>query len=655
MPLFPKQPEKKILSPTKLVLFCLLAMGSILPIRGQQKPWSQRMAQTVMTKWPDSMALKPGKPISWNYEEGLVMKAFERVWYQTGNGDYFRFMEKSMNHYVTEEGTIQTYDREEYNMDHITPGRVLLTLYGVTKKDKYRKAAFLLREQLKTHPRTTEGGFWHKKKYPNQMWLDGLYMGEPFYTEFASLFNEPAIFDDVTKQLILMEKHARDPKTGLLYHGWDESKQQKWADPTTGLSPNVWGRAMGWYAMSLVEVLDYLPKDHAKRPEVIAILKRLSAAIVKYQDKQSGVWYQVIDKATEKGNYLESSASSMFVYALAKGAREGYLDKIYLTAAQKGYQGILKTFITTDSQGLVHLNGVCSVAGLGGEPYRDGSYAYYLSEKVVTDDPKGIGPFIMASVEIEIAAENNKARGKTVALDYYFNNETRNDAFGNPARFHYTWEDISDSGFSFWGNIFRNLGASTTHISQAPTAKNLQNVDVYIIVDPDTPKETGKPNFINAPDIEAITAWVKAGGVLVLMGNDSGNVEFTHFNQLAKNFGIEFDFTSLNRVQGNQYEMGKMTIPASHPVFKETKQIYIKEYASLMLQNPAQVLLTDKNVNVLASAKIGQGTVFAVGDPWLYNEYVDGRRLPLEYENPRAAKELATWLLTQSRKKLSSK
>jgi unsaturated rhamnogalacturonyl hydrolase len=313
-----------------------------------------------------------------------------------------------MDHFVADDGSIRTYSLDDYNIDNILPGRNLLFLYKQTGHEKYRKAAATLREQLKTHPRTSEGGFWHKQIYPSQMWLDGLYMGEPFYAEYAATFHEDAAFDDVAKQFILMERHARDDKTGLLYHGWDESRKQRWSNPETGRSPNFWGRAMGWYAMALVDTLDHFPRKHPQRAELVAILNRLAQAVAKYQDARSGLWYQVLDKAGEKGNYLESSAACMFVYALAKGVRNGYLPASYRHVALKGYRGILQEFVKTDANGQTNLEGTVSVAGLGGNPYRDGSYEYYLSEKVVTNDPKGVGALLLAATEMETAAKGQK-------------------------------------------------------------------------------------------------------------------------------------------------------------------------------------------------------------------------------------------------------
>jgi unsaturated rhamnogalacturonyl hydrolase len=379
-------------------LFCLLTITFLFKASAQnQQPYSQRMANTVMQIWKDT--LKTGD--RWNYDQGVILKGIEGVWQQTGNGKYFNYIQRCMDRYVTEEGNIRTYHQSDYNLDNILCGRNLLTLYKVLGVEKYYKAASLLRGQLQGHPRVPQGGFWHKKVYENQMWLDGLYMAEPFYAEYAKTFHEDTAFNDVARQLILMEAKARDPKTGLLYHGWDESKKQRWANPQTGQSPNFWGRGMGWYGMALVDVLDHFPKQHPKRAELVEILNRFTTAVVKYQDKSTGLWYQVLDKASSKGNYPEASASCMFVYTMAKAVREGYIPNSYLPAIHKGYESIISRFIEPDTGGRIKLKGTVSVSGLGGKPYRDGSYQYYLSEKVIDNDAKGIGAFILASVEVE--------------------------------------------------------------------------------------------------------------------------------------------------------------------------------------------------------------------------------------------------------------
>ncbi|QMU31431.1 glycoside hydrolase family 88 protein [Adhaeribacter radiodurans] len=605
------------------------------------------MAATVMHIWKDSLVMQPGKPVKWAYDEGVVLEGFTNIWRRTAKGEYFKFIQKSMDHFVQEDGSIRKYKSEEYNIDHIKNGRILLMLYKVTGQEKYYKAATLLRSQLNTHPRTKEGGFWHKKIYPHQMWLDGLYMGQPFYAEYAATFNQPEAFDDIAKQFVYMENHARDKNTGLLYHGWDESKEQKWANKNTGLSPHFWGRAMGWYGMGLVDVLEYFPGKHPRRKELLQILERFATAVEKVQDSKSGVWYQILDKPTGKGNYLEASASNMFVYALAKGVRLGYLPQKFEAVAQKGYQGILKEFIKTDESGQVNLHGTVSVAGLGGNPYRDGSYEYYLSEKVVVNDPKGVGAYLQAANEMELRAIPAVGKGKTILLDGYFNNEFMKDASGQTIPFHYKWQEQDNNGFYLLGEHARYRGAKTEELKQAPTTDNLKNASVYIIVDPDTEKETDKPNYVEPAHVSAVSEWVKNGGVLVLMANDLPNAELDHFNTLATAFGIEFKKETINPVTGRQFDMGKIMVPTNHPIFKTSGQLYLKEISTLNLKAPAKSVLVHKGDVVMAVAKVGKGTVFAVGDPWLYNEYTDGRKLPAEFQNFATGNDLLNWLLTQ--------
>lgn len=635
---------------TSSLLFGLTALSSY----AQEKPWSTRMADSFISWNKDSILVGEAKRSNWNYEQGLMLKALERVFYRTGEGKYFEYIRKDEDQFVKPDGSIRTYDFSSFNLDNIPTGRALLTLYQQTQpdKEKYKKAADLLWKQLAEQPRTKEGGYWHKKRYPNQMWLDGLFMAEPFSAEYSLLFNHPEHFNDIAKQFELIEKYAVDEKTGLIYHAYDESKEQKWADKKTGRSPHFWGRAIGWYVMALVDVLDYFPKDHPKRPELIKYLQRIAPVLAKYQDKNSGVWYQIMDQGARKGNYLEASASTMFVYALAKGSRLGYIPASYAAVARKGYDGILKNFIEKESDGTISLNKTVSVGGLGGTPYRDGSYEYYLSEPIRKNDLKGVGPFIMASIEMEIAAKNAVGQGKKVGLDYHFNKEVRKNAAGQQEPFHYTWEDRQHSGYWLWGKIYRELGAQTVSIPAAPTAENLKGIDVYIIVDPDTKKESPTPNFVQPKDIAEIEKWVKAGGVLVLMANDTANCEIPHFNQLAKVFGIQFTNKNRNMVQGLQFEQGRIDVPANDKaIFKNASKLYIKELSPIAITPPAKSALTDHDDIIMAVSKYGKGTVFALGDPWIYNEYLDGRRINNTFQNFEAAKELSTWLLQQTAKK----
>jgi unsaturated rhamnogalacturonyl hydrolase len=358
------------------------------------------MALSEMYRNPQAWMIDAKAP-KWNYTQGLVLMAIQRVGETTKNDRYFRYVKSYADTMINADGDILTYQLDNFNIDHINPGKILFSLNEKTGEERYLKALQQLRRQLSWQPRTTAGGFWHKLRYPWQMWLDGLYMGAPFYAEYAVRFHEPEDFYDIARQFILMEEKARDPQTGLLYHGWDESRVQKWSDPETGLSPHFWGRAMGWYAMALVDVLDFMPADHPDRDELLAILDRLAAAVAKVQDKDSGLWYQVLDRAGAKGNYLEATASCMFVYSLAKAVNKSYLNEQYMAVAEKAYRGVLDRLIEVEENGAVNLLQCCAVAGLGGSPYRDGSYEYYVGEPVIRNDPKGTGPFILASLEME--------------------------------------------------------------------------------------------------------------------------------------------------------------------------------------------------------------------------------------------------------------
>ncbi|HWS00117.1 MAG TPA: glycoside hydrolase family 88 protein, partial [Prolixibacteraceae bacterium] len=361
-----------------------------------------RMADSEMKQFPDPWAVDFNPKPVWNYTQGLIAQSMLQLWTVSQQKAYYNYAEKYALHFIDSTGAIKGYNREDYNIDVVNSGKFLFTLYEKTRDDRYLKTIKLLRDQLKQQPRTTEGGFWHKQRYPNQMWLDGLYMGAPFYAQYAKTLHEPELFDDVVNQFVIIHKHTYNPKTGLNYHAWDEKKIQKWADPQTGCSPNFWGRAEGWYAMALVDVLDFIPADHAGRSKLIEILNQVAAGIKKHQDQKSGLWYQVLDQGDREGNYLEATASSMFTYALLKAARMGYISKEYREVAEKGYKGIVKQLIKTNSDGTISLTKCCSVAGLGGNPYRSGTFEYYISEPVRDNDPKGVGPFIMASLEYNI-------------------------------------------------------------------------------------------------------------------------------------------------------------------------------------------------------------------------------------------------------------
>lgn len=629
-------------------IFCWLVL--ILPIgsfvSGQSRPLSEQIADTAMDRiWVDSPNGK-GVPPRWVYDYGVILNGMKTLWYATGDKRYYDFIKRGVDAFVNPDGTIKTYKVEEYNLDQVRMGSAVLMLYRVTGDAKYKKATDLIRSQLRTHPRTNEGGFWHKKIYPNQMWLDGLYMAEPFYAEYSQTFGENN-WDDIADQFIWMEKRVRDSKTGLLYHAWDESKKMGWADKTTGRAPMFWGRAMGWYAMALVDVLDFFPKSHPKRAELVAILNREMRALEKVQDKASGLWWLILDKGGQNKNYFEASASCMFAYSMAKGVRRGYLPRSFVMSANAAWSGVQKHFLETKDGGLDLLKTIGG-AGLGGTPYRDGSYNYYVNEKIVTNDPKGVGAALLASVEMENISFG-LGGGKVVLLDDHFNHETKKDDNGRNIVWHYKWDELDNGGFSIWGNVFEGYGATIDTLSKGPTAADLARASIYIIVDPDTDKESSDPKYVSENDAAVIAGWVKKGGVLALLANDVGNCDLEHFNLLAAKFGIQFNMDSQNHVEGTKFEQGRIVVTSPNDVLRTARTLYLKEISSLKLTPPAKPLLTHNGKVIMATAKYGKGAVFAVGDPWLYNEYTDGRKLPGEYQNLQAAKDLSRWLLEQAK------
>ena len=368
--------------------------------------WSEKMAHSEMARLDGKLAWKPGGGGKWDYAAGLFTLSLLELNQRAPDPVYVSFVTNSIGSFISPDGKIRDYRPEEYQLDAINPGKTVIALYELTKEERYAKAASLLEKQLATQPRTPDGGFWHKARYTNQMWLDGLYMGAPFYAEYTKVFGGPATnYDDVVRQFALVHKHMLDPHSGLYYHGWDAAKIQPWANPETGTSSNFWGRSIGWYAMALVDTLDYLPPDHPARKEMARQIRDLSKAIVKYQDKDSGVWWQVMDKGNVAGNYREATASTMFVYALAKAVNNGELSRSYVPAILKGYQGVLDEFVRTNESGALSLAQCCQVAGLGFKSAhgrtRDGSFAYYVSEPIVENDLKGIGPFILAGIEVQ--------------------------------------------------------------------------------------------------------------------------------------------------------------------------------------------------------------------------------------------------------------
>lgn len=345
---------------------------------------------------------KNGLKAGWNYIDGCMILALLETYNTTGEKKYLDFADAFIDHRVQEDGTIAGYSVEEYNIDNVNAGKTLFQLYDITGKEKYRKAIDLIYSQIKGQPRTEEGNFWHKKIYPNQVWLDGLYMGQPFYMEYETRFNGRKHYADIFSQFANVVKYMRDEETGLYYHGYDASKSIFWCDKETGLSKNFWLRAIGWYSMALLDTLNKTEPEgfEAEYDNLKKVFKELIDSLLKYQD-ESGMWYQLPALGGKEPNYLETSGSAILAFSILRGVRLGFLPESYRAYGVKAFDGIRNKYMKTED-GRLHLGGICLVAGLGpaNNERRDGSFAYYMSEPVVEDDAKGVGPFLLAYTEI---------------------------------------------------------------------------------------------------------------------------------------------------------------------------------------------------------------------------------------------------------------
>jgi len=369
----------------------------------------------------------------------------------------------------------------------------------------------------------------------------------------------------------------------------------------SGPSRNWNSRSLAWYGMTLIDALEVCPAGTSGLDSLLGRFVQYAGMVQKVQDPPA-------DAATH----------SLFVYTLARGVRLGYLPVPFRAIASKEYGA--------------HLKADGNLPGTGDAAPKNAFRT---------------GALLLAASEMDLLPTLALGKGRTVMLDYFFNNEHKKDITGSNIRYHYTWEDQANSGFSLFGNVFRQYGMRTDSLSVSPNANKLQHASIYIIVDPDDEKESPAPNFMNPAAAQKIYDWVRAGGVLVLMSNDSGNAEFHHFNLLPERFGIHFNEDRRNKVIGDQFDMGAFAMTGEEGIFKTTKKIYIKEICTLKLSPPAKSYLADKGDVIIGVAKVGKGTVFAVGDPWFYNEYLDGRKLPAEYDNYDAARDLVKWLIEQ--------
>ncbi|MEQ2545461.1 glycoside hydrolase family 88/105 protein [Alistipes intestinihominis] len=400
---------KRLLIPALCVLAAACASRGHL--YDSATPLAVRMVESEIARNPSPMTLDgiPAGKIKWNYTTGLELLAMMDAGEAYDRPDFFDYALRYYDSIVQPDGSVLTYKKSKYNLDHVCPGRALFALYDRTGDVRYKTALDTLFAQLREQPRNDDGGFWHKEVYPHQMWLDGLYMAEPFYAEYAArnlsgVEYEKAV-DDIVNQFVAAAAHTFDPATKLYRHACDVSREMFWCDKTTGQSAHAWGRAMGWYVMAIVETLQYLGVNDTTLP-MIDILNYIYEVLPEYADPATGMWYQVLDQPGREGNYLESTASAMFVYAMLKGVRLGYLPAEMGAEARRLYEKFVDRFVKENPDGTISLTDCCSVAGLGGKGMRSGTFEYYISEPVIDNDCKGVGPFIWASLEYSLPAKS---------------------------------------------------------------------------------------------------------------------------------------------------------------------------------------------------------------------------------------------------------
>jgi len=564
-----------------------LLLGSVcLGAFGESKPASQRVADDDLLRWgPKVNRNKSG------IEIGLRLEALETVWYNSAKGDYFRFAQAEVDARLATRAAAPM----KYDSDKALWGHQLLLMYRVTLDRKYFDAAKAIRGQLADACGRSGGDS------PNKVCT-----AEAFLAEYASLFDEPQEFANITRQFELWEPLAHWPA----------------ADVTNPTPPEAWLESL---APALVDAIPSYPEDDSGRDRLVAMLSRVADMARQHQNASTGL----LEYSSEAGMHrpMHPSAACLLIYAIAKGVRLGYLPESDRSVALNAWQGIEKYFIHRDDG-----RSVGTADGSGWPP------------------GPSTGPYLLATAEMDLAPTATLARGQAVILDAWYNSQQRENAAGQMESFHYKWSDMSDSGYALLGHMFRSYGAATETLHAAPTRESLGKAQYYIIVSPDIPVKNPNPHYMTEQDAGQIAGWVKDGGVLILMENDPPNADLAHLNLLADRFGIHFDDVLHHHILGEHVEDGRIPVDGDGPLFHHPHTLYMKDTCAISLSGPAAVLLRDRGDVVMAAAKYGRGTVFAAVDPWLYNEYTDGRKNPEiygQFDNFAGGQELVRWLLQQ--------
>jgi len=534
---------------------------------------------------------RSGPQATWDEETGTQLEGLDAEWYNTANGDYFQYVKRTVDSYVDARRSASAERQPNTPVANALLGRQLLRLYRVTLAARYYEAATEVRSQV-----AASCGIPSTAPQPSHAGGTGsakLCVAEPFLAEYASVFHAPQDFEAITRDLLQWEDATRKHSSGA-----------------TDLGPDALSNDQARLAAALVDSLPYYPTDDLGRRQLMTLLDRIAAVITKQQDSATGAMYAISDGTTAPRRAVPRPAASLYIYAFLKGVRYGYLPARYSTAAERAWDNLQKD----------------------------------------ADDANLRGALLLAATEIDLAPTATRAHGQTIMVDAWFNSQQRKNAAGQMESFHYKWSDFSDSGYSLLGHMFQSYGMSTDTLYSAPTRENLSKAQFYLIVSPDIPVKNPNPHYMTDQDAEEIASWVHDGGVLILMENDPPNADIAHLNLLANRFGIHFNDVLSHHILGEQVENGTIAVHPDGHLFHEAHTLYMKDTCSISLRGTASALLSDRGDVVMATAKYGHGSVFAAVDPWVYNEYTDGRkdaRIYGQFDNFAGGRELVRWLLDQ--------
>lgn len=591
-------------------LLCACILWLPLMAGAQDTSALRQMAGAAMRRWPDGKLPEGGNEADRNAELGILLAGMDAAWYGTANGAYFRYGKAALDpmiipmiaSLIDSDTSMSPSQADTTSLNRLLLGRQLLLLYGVTQETRYYEAAKRLRQQLRQNAAQTT---------PKEQSFAGLYAAEPFFAAYAREFQQPQDFAGITQRFVRANERARNRFSA---------------------------QEAGWMTMALVDTLPSYPENDPGRPQLLTMLQRTAAELARQQDAASGLWSQNLAE-----NDFDSPAACMLTYALARAVRLGYLPQSYEQNAERAWRGIEAHFEERNNAGGITLTDG-SAATDNKQKHR---YESTAGRTVTADGPAAVGLYLLAASEMEAGPKATAGLGTKVMLDAWYNSQTRQNAAGQTELYHYKWDDYANSGFSLFGHIFRSYGLATETLDSVPTVEKLRDAQFYIIVSPDNPAKNPRPHYMTADDAGQIAQWVRDGGVLLMMENDRDNADIPHMDLLADKFGLHFNNVLVHHVIGDDHAMGRIDLPSAAAPFTHPHVLYMKDTCSLTLSQDARPLLRYKGDLLVAMARYGKGMVFAVTDPWVYNEYTDGRNLPPEYDNFAAGEELVQWLLQQ--------